>query len=144
MKVLRIAFVLALVSAWPNEAKIDPPRSANHDSPMSTQQPAPACDIVFFKDKYVIAEGERLVMALEADCPRNSPTDARFEFLESPPRFVSLSYVYRSEISALKLLSVQPRRGDAGDYRITFNMIACTGGAGCGRFTFRLKVKPAQ
>src|SRR5947209_3759653 len=118
MKTLRAAFVVVFVLLCASERKIDVDASSNHGIATPTQQPNPVCGVIFFKDKYVITEGERFVIALENDCPRNSPTDAKFDFLEPPPRFVSLSYVYRSEISALKLMSVQPQRGDAGDYRI--------------------------
>ena len=51
--------------------------------------------------------------------------------------------VDRGPRSALAVLLIAPRAGDAGDYRITFDVTHCTGGVGCGRQSFRLKVKRA-
>jgi len=96
------------------------------------------------KEKYVLFEGDSFLIALQADCPPDSPTDAKFEFLQSPPRFVVFSVVFRGPRSALSLLLARPQPGDAGDYRISFSVTHCTGGAGCGVTSFRLKVKPAQ
>ncbi len=126
------------------EAKIDTDASSSHVVATRSQQPGPVCTIFFLKDKYVTTEGEPFVIAVEADCPPNAPNDAKFEFLQPPPQFVTMSYVYRSEVSALKLILVQPQRGDAGDYRVTYSVTHCTGGAGCGFRSFKLKVKPAQ
>jgi len=107
------------------------------DFPLCNTLPEP------LKLKYVIREGEAFVIAVQADCPSGSPNDAKFEFVETPPRFVNFSFPYRGPRSALALLLVDTRAGDAGDYRITFDVTHCTGGVGCGRQSFRLKVKRA-
>ena len=144
MKILRFAFVVIFVLLSWKEAKIDTIASSSERVGTPSQQPGPVCTIFFLKDKYVTTEGEPFVIAVESDCPPNAPNDAKFEFLKPPPRFVAMSYVYRSEVSALKLILVQPQRGDAGDYRVTYSVTHCTGGAGCGFRSFKLKVKPAQ
>jgi len=128
------------------DAKIDTIASSRDVLGASSQQPGPVCNTFPepLKDKYVIAEGDSFVIGVQADCPPDSPNDAKIEFAQPPPRFVFLSYIFRSEISALKLILVQPRRGDAGSYLITFSSSHCTGGAGCGVTGFKLKVKPAQ
>jgi len=143
MKILRFAFVITFVLLSCKEAKIDADGLSNHIATKS-QQPGPVCSIFFLKDKYVTTEGDPFVVAVEADCPPNSPDDAKIEFAQTPPRFVTMSYIYRSEVSALKLILVQPQRGDAGNYLITFSSSHCTGGAGCGVTGFKLKVKPSQ
>lgn len=143
MKTLRFAFVVIFVLLSCKEARIDTKASSRGGGETPSQQPAPVCTIFFLKDKYVTTEGEPFVIAVESDCPPNAPNDAKFEFLQPPPKFVTMSYVYRSEVSALKLILVQPQRGDAGDYRVTYSVTHCTGGAGCGFRSFRLKVKPA-
>jgi len=143
MKTLKLLFVMFVILLSCKEAKIDADNSSKHIAARS-QQPGPVCSIFFLKDKYVTTEGDPFVIAVEADCPPGAPTDAKFEFLQPPPRFVAFSYVYRSEVSALKLIAVQPQRGDAGNYFITFSVTHCTGGAGCGFRSFKLKVKPAQ
>jgi len=125
------------------EGKIGADVSGKHIA-AGSQQPGPVCSIFFLKDRYVTTEGDPFVVAVEADCPPGAPNDAMIEFALPPPRFVTLSYIYRSEISALKLILVQPQRGDAGNYLITFSSSHCTGGAGCEVTGFRLKVKPAQ
>jgi len=143
MKTLKLAFVILIVLLSCKEAKIDANVSSKHIAARS-QVPFPKCTIFFLKDKYVTTEGDPFVVAVEADCPPGAPNDAMIEFALPPPRFVTLSYIYRSEISALKLILVQPQRGDAGNYIITFSSTHCIGGAGCGVTGFRLKVKPAQ
>lgn len=151
MRILRIACVVVFVLISAKEAKIEMNASATdsasgRSSGVATlsQQPFPKCTIFFLKDKYVTTEGDPFVVAVEADCPPGAPNDAKIEFAQPPPRFVTMSYIYRSEISALKLILVQPQRGDAGTYLITFSSSHCTGGAGCGVTGFKLKVKPAQ
>ncbi len=143
MKTLRIVCVVIFVLVSCKEAKVDTDVLSSHDVAPPSQQPGPVCGIFFLKDKYITTEGDPFVIAVEADCPPGSPNDAKFEFLQTPPRFITMSYVYRSEISALKLILVQPQRGDAGNYFITFSVAHCTGGAGCGFTGFKLKVKPA-
>jgi len=143
MKTLRLPLVVILVLLSCDEAKINTDSLDGHYM-ARVQQPPPACAIFFLKDKYVTTEGDPFVIAVEADCPPNSPTDAKFEFLQPPPRFVTFSLVYRSTISALVLILVQPQRGDAGTYRVTYNSIHCTGGAGCGFKSFKLKVQRAD
>src|SRR5712692_9401812 len=138
MKTLRFAFVIIFVLLSCKEAKIDADASSNHIATKS-QQPFPVCTIFFLKERYITTEGDPFVVAVEADCPPNSPNDAKIEFAQPPPRFVTMSYIYRSEVSALKLILVQPQRGDAGNYLITFSSSHCTGGAGCGVTGFRLK-----
>lgn len=144
MKTLRFAFVIIFVLLSCKEAKVDTIASSRDGIGAPSQRPGPVCTIFFLKDKYITTEGEPFVVAVEADCPPNSPNDAKIEFAQSPPRFVTMSYVYRSEVSALKLILVQPQRGDAGNYLVTFSSSHCTGGAGCGVTGFKLKVKPAQ
>ena len=151
MSVLRFVCVVFFVLLSARETKIEMNVSSSDSAPersngvaTRSQQPFPVCSIFFLKDKFVTTEGDPFVIAVEADCPPGAPTDAKFEFLQPPPRFVAFSYVYRSEVSALKLIAVQPQRGDAGNYFITFSVTHCTGGAGCGFESFRLKVKPAQ
>jgi len=150
MSTLRFACVVLFVLLSAKEAKfqINAPASdgvseRSNGVATGSQQPGPVCSIFFLKDKYVTTEGDPFVIAVESDCPPGAPTDAKFEFLQPPPRFVAFSYVYRSEVSALKLIAVQPQRGDAGNYFITFSVTHCTGGAGCGFRSFKLKVKPA-
>lgn len=143
MKTLKLAFVILIILLSCKEAKIDADISSKHIA-TRTQVPFPKCTIFFLKDKYVTTEGDPFVVAVEADCPPGAPNDAMIEFAQPPPRFVTLSYIYRSEISALKLILVQPQRGDAGNYLITFSSSHCTGGAGCGVTGFKLKVKRAQ
>ena len=106
---------------------------------------APTCGILPspLNEKYVIREGESFVIAVEADCPPDSPNDAKFEFVGEHPQFVNFSFPYRGPRSALSVLLIAPRAGDAGDYRITFDVPFCTGGLVCGRQSFRLKVKRA-
>jgi len=144
MKILRFAFVVIFVLFSCKEAKIDTIASTRRGVGATSQQPGPVCSIFFLKEKYVTTEGDAFVVAVEADCPPNSPNDAKIEFVQPPPRFVTMSYMYRSEISALKLILVQPQRGDAGNYLITFSSSHCSGGAGCGVTGFKLKVKAAQ
>lgn len=144
MKTLRFAVVIILVLLSCKEAKIDTNASSRDRAGTPSQQPAPVCTIFFLKDKYVTTEGDPFVIAVESDCPPGAPTDAKFEFLQPPPRFVAFSYIYRSEVSALKLIAVQPQRGDAGNYLVSYSVTHCTGGAGCGFRSFKLKVKPAQ
>jgi len=151
MRILRIACVVVFVLISAREAKIemnapatDSASERSNGVATGPQQPFPVCSIFFLKDKFVTTEGDPFVIAVEADCPPGAPTDAKFEFLQPPPRFVAFSYVYRSEVSALKLIAVQPQRGDAGNYFITFSVTHCTGGAGCGFRSFKLKVKPPQ
>jgi len=143
MSILRFACLVMFVLLFCKEAKIDADASSKHIAARS-QEPFPKCTIFFLKDKYVTTEGDPFVVAVEADCPPGAPNDAKIEFAQPPPRFVTMSYIYRSEISALKLILVQPQRGDAGSYLITFSSSHCTGGAGCGVTGFKLKVKPAQ
>jgi len=152
MKTVRIACVVIFLLISAKEAKIEmsavstgsaaersvriAPRLA--DFPVCNTFPEP------LKEKYVLFEGDSLVIGLLADCPADSPNDAKFEFLQQPPRFVFFTIPYRGPRSALSLLLINPRRGDAGDYRINFSVTHCTGGVGCGVTSFRLKVKPAQ
>src|ERR1700687_3561135 len=136
MKTLRLILVIMFVLLSYKEVKIDTNASSSDGARMPSQQPFPVCTIFFLKDKYVTAEGDPFVIAVESDCPPNSPNDAKFEFLQPPPRFVTMSYVYRSEVSALKLILVQPQRGDAGNYSVSYSVTHCTGGAGCGFRSF--------
>ena len=152
MSALRFACVVLFVLISAKEAKIQINASrgegaselSEHKAPFRAD--APVCNTFPepLKEKYVIAEGDSFLIALQADCPPDSPTDAKFEFLQSPPRFVVFSVVFRGPRSALSLLLARPQPGDAGDYRISFSVSHCTGGAGCGFKSFRLKVKPAQ
>ena len=144
MKILRLPLVAILVLLSCKEAKIDADRSGNYATAAATQQPPPVCTIFFPKEKYVTMEGDPFVIAVSADCPPDSPNDAKFEFLQPPPRFVRFSAVYRSTVSALILILVEPQRGDAGTYRVTYSSTHCTGGAGCGFNSFKLKVQRAD
>jgi len=144
MNTLRLVFVVLLVLLSCKEAKIDTNASSSDRARTPAQQPFPVCTVFFLKDKYVTTEDDPFVIAVESDCPPDAPNDAKFEFLQPPPRFVTMSYVYRSEVSALKLILVQPQRGDAGNYLVSYSVTHCTGGAGCGFRSFKLKVKPAQ
>jgi hypothetical protein len=151
MKIVRIAFVLIFVVISAKEAKIEMNASSGEIASERSKHEAPAgvdfpvCNTFPepLKEKYVIAEGDSFVIGLQADCPPDSPSDAKFEFLQPPPRFVGFTAAYRGLRSALSLMVISPRRGDAGDYRINFSVSHCTGGAGCGFTGFRLKVKPA-
>jgi hypothetical protein len=102
MSTLRFACVVVFVLVA-CEGTIGVDASSKHIAARS-QQPGPVCSIFFLKDKYVTTEGDPFVVAVEADCPPGAPNDAMIEFALPPPRFVTLSYIYRSEISALKLI----------------------------------------
>ncbi len=152
MKSVRIGCVVMFVLLSAREAKIDVNTlSANgltsHSGrTASVAADSPVCNIFPepLKEKYVMLEGDSFVIGVSADCPPNSPTDAKFEFLQPPPRFVAFTVVYRGPRSALSLLLIRPQRGDAGNYMILFTHQACTGGAGCGFTGFKLKVKSPQ
>jgi hypothetical protein len=152
MSALRFACVVLFVLISAKEGKIEMSALSSgsaaersvHITPRGVDFPVCNTFPEPLKEKYVLFEGDSLVIGLLADCPADSPNDAKFEFLQQPPSFVALTIPYRGPRSALSLLLINPRRGDAGDYRINFSVTHCTGGAGCGVTNFRLKVKPAQ
>jgi len=152
MTTLRFVCVVFFVLLSARETKIEMNASSSDRAPERSvhivpgQDDFPVCNTFPepLKEKYVLFEGDSLVIGLLADCPADSPNDAKFEFLQQPPGFVAFKIPYRGPRSALSLLLINPRRGDAGDYRINFSVTHCTGGVGCGVTNFRLKVKPAQ
>jgi len=152
MSTLRFACVVLFVLLSAREAKIEMNTSSTNGltshsgRTASVLEDSPVCNIFPepLKEKYIITEGDSFVIGVSADCPPDSPNDAKFEFLQPPPRFAAFTLAYRGPRSALSLLLISPRRGDAGNYFIIFSVTHCTGGAGCGFTGFKLKVKPAQ
>lgn len=140
-----VVFVGLVLAAGASYSISDPGATAKSKGHGVVVSDAPNCGILPspLNEKYVIREGESFIIAVEADCPPGSPNDAKFEFVGEHPRFVNFSFPYRGPRSALSVLLIAPRAGDAGDYRITFDVPFCTGGFSCGRQSFRLKVKRA-
>src|SRR5258706_4137378 len=103
MKILRMAFVAMFVLMSAKEARIQmnasPSEGASDRSEVKEPVGAdfPVCNTFPepLKEKYVISEGDSFVIGLQADCPPDSPSDAKFEFLQPPPRFVGFTGAYR-------------------------------------------------
>jgi hypothetical protein len=142
---LAVVFVGLVLAAGTRYSISDPAVAAKSRGDGFAVSDAPNCGILPspLNEKYVIREGDSFIIAVEADCPPGAPNDAEFEFVGEHPRFVTFTFPYRGPRSALSVLLIAPRAGDAGDYRITFDVPFCTGGFSCGRQSFRLKVKRA-